>query len=68
MYHLGFLVPRPSETGIVLNQMAARAGIKKHGRSAEEALMKEFAQLEDLNVYEAVDPKTLTKRQKPSTC
>jgi hypothetical protein len=50
--------------GYVLNQMTAKAGIKKHGKAAEAALMKEFAQLEALDVYESVDPKSLTKEQR----
>ena len=50
--------------GFVMNQMTAKAGLRKHGRDAEEALMKEFAQLEDLSVYESVDPSTLTAQQK----
>lgn len=44
--------------------MMAKAGLKKHGRDAEETLMREFAQLEDLSVYESVDPSTLTAQQK----
>ena len=51
--------------GFVMNQMTAKAAIKKHGRAAEEALMKEFAQLENLEVYEAVDPTELTKKNSP---
>jgi hypothetical protein len=50
--------------GYVMNQMTAQAGIKKHGKAAEAALMKEFAQMEELSVYESVDPKTLTSEQK----
>ena len=51
--------------GFIMNQMTAKAAIKKHGRAAEEALMKEFAQLENLEVYEAVDPTELTKKNSP---
>lgn len=50
--------------GFVMTQMSAKAGIKKHGRVAEEALMAEFAQLEDLEVFEALDPSVLTRQQK----
>jgi hypothetical protein len=50
--------------GYVLNQMTAKAGIKKHGKAAEAALMKEFAQLEALDVYESVDPESLSKEQR----
>jgi hypothetical protein len=50
--------------GFVMTQMSAKAGIKKHGRAAEEALMAEFAQLEELEVFEALRPDTLTRQQK----
>ena len=46
-----------------MTQMTAKAGIKKHRRAAEEALMRKLAQLEDLRAYESVDVKTLTKEQ-----
>ena len=52
--------------GFVMTQMSAKAGIKKHGRKAEEALMKEFAQLEDLSVFEGLDATKLTKEQRKS--
>ena len=48
----------------ILNQMTAKAGITKHGKAAEEALMKEFAQLEELDVYKSVNVRTLTKEQR----
>jgi hypothetical protein len=44
-------------------QMSAKAGIQKYGRKAEEALMIEFAQLEELSVFEGIDPSTLTNEQ-----
>ncbi len=44
-------------------QMSEKAGIKKFGRRAEEALMTEFAQLEDLTVFEGLDPSTLMSEQ-----
>ena len=44
--------------------VTAQAGIKEHGKAAEAALMKEFAQMEELSVYESVDPKTLTSEQR----
>jgi hypothetical protein len=50
--------------GFVMTQMTARAGIKKFGKAAEMALLREFGQLEDQNVYEPIDPKTLTKEQR----
>jgi hypothetical protein len=49
---------------IMTQQMSARAGIKKFGRAAEEALMSEFAQHQEVGVYEVLDPKTLTHEQK----
>jgi hypothetical protein len=52
--------------GCILTQMSAHAGIIKHGRIAEEALLAEFSQFEDLNVYEPLDPNTLTREQKAS--
>jgi hypothetical protein len=45
-------------------QMTAKAGIKKHGRKAEEALIAEFVQLEDHNVFEGIVLSTLTGKQK----
>ena len=53
----------PVEFAYMLTQMTAKAGIKKHGKAAEAALMAEFAQLEDMSVYEPIDPATLTKKQ-----
>ncbi|KAI2510045.1 Reverse transcriptase (RNA-dependent DNA polymerase) [Fragilaria crotonensis] len=50
--------------GYIMNQMTAQAGIKKHGKAAEAALMNEFAQLEELEVYESVDPNSLTWEQR----
>jgi Reverse transcriptase (RNA-dependent DNA polymerase) len=50
--------------GYVMTQMTAKAGIKKHGEAAVAALMKEFAQLEDLGVYEAVDATLLTQQER----
>ena len=47
-----------------LTQMMAKAGIRKHGKAAEAALMTEFAQLEDLSVDEPVAPVSLTKQQR----
>ena len=49
-----------------MTQMSANAGIKKHGGKAMEALMAEFAQLEDLTAYEPLDPTKLTRAQKKS--
>ena len=48
----------------VMTQMSAKAGIRKHDKAAEAALMAEFAQLEDLSVYQSVDPTKLTREQR----
>jgi hypothetical protein len=50
--------------GWVMNQMTAKAGLAKHGEFAEEALLKEFMQQRDLDVYEILDPLSLTTEQK----
>jgi hypothetical protein len=50
--------------GHIMTQMTAKAGIRKHGRAAEAALMQEFAQFENLNVYEVINVKTLTAEQR----
>jgi hypothetical protein len=51
-------------TGYLFTQMSAAAGIKKHGQVAIDALFKEFAQLHDKNVFEAMDASSLTEKQK----
>ena len=48
----------------IFTQMSANAGIRKHGKAAETALMKEFTQLENLSVYQMIDPRTLTREQR----
>ena len=48
----------------IMTQMSAKAGLRKHGKAAEAALMKEFFQLEALDAYEALDASSLTKEQK----
>ena len=48
----------------IMNQMSAKVALRKHGKDAEAALMKEFAQLEDLDVYEAIHAHSLTKEQR----
>ena len=68
-----------AEFAITLTQMSANAGLKKHRKKAEEALLAEFAQLEDLGVYDAefaqledlevyepLDPSKLTRAQRKS--
>jgi hypothetical protein len=51
-------------TGIIMTQMSAQAGIKKHGQVAIDALFEEFAQLHDLGVFLPQDVDKLTKPQK----
>jgi len=48
----------------ILTQMTAKAGIKMYGEKAEQALMQEFAQLEELGVFLAKNEKELTREQK----
>jgi hypothetical protein len=51
-------------TGFVMMQMTAKAGIKKHGQVAVDALFDEFLQLHDLGVFQALDPTKLPRAQK----
>jgi KUP system potassium uptake protein len=51
-------------TGFIMTQMTAKAGIKKHGKVAVEALFQEFLQLHDKGVFSPQDASTLTKEQK----
>jgi hypothetical protein len=53
-----------SVVGIILNQMAAKVGIKKHGKVAGEALFDEFLQLHDLHVFDPCSASPLTRAQK----
>jgi hypothetical protein len=39
-------------TGFILTQMTAKAGIKKHGQVAIDALYQEFLQLHDQDVFD----------------
>lgn len=50
--------------GVVMTQMSATKGIKKHGRAAELALMKELMQLKDKSVFEPRHASSLTKDEK----
>jgi hypothetical protein len=52
-----------------MTQMSSKAGIRKHGKAAEDALIAKFRRMEDLNVYEPIAPGTLrTEQKKPLTC
>ena len=50
--------------GFVFTQMTARAGIKKHGQAARDALTAEFAQLDYKGAYEPVQTTDLTESQR----
>jgi len=50
--------------GPVITQMSAMAGIKKHGQPAIDALLAEFGQLDDKNIFKPCDALVLSKEQK----
>ena len=50
----------------VFTQMTVRAGIKKHGQAARDALTAEFAQLDYKGVYEPIHAKDLTETKQNS--
>jgi hypothetical protein len=50
--------------GKVMTQMTAKKGIKKFGQEAIAALLQEFSQMENLDVYEAVNAGLLTREQR----
>ena len=52
--------------GIVFAQMLAKSGLKKHGVLAKQALLKEFAQLNDVEVMEPLDHDDLSVQCKKS--
>ena len=60
-YAFNFVLTQLATT---FTQMSERAGLRKHGKVAEAALMAEFAQLENMNTYESLDPNSLTNEQK----
>jgi len=49
---------------VFLTQMTAKAGTRLYGEEAVQALMQEFAQLEDLGVFLAKSANELTREQK----
>ena len=51
----------------MFTQMSARAGIKKHGQAARDALMAEFAQLDYKGAYEPIRADDLTKTQQSNS-
>jgi hypothetical protein len=64
LLHQGFDSQCKYIFGWVMTQMTARAGLKKHGKFAQMALLKEFTQQRDLDVYEILDPLGLTHEEK----
>jgi hypothetical protein len=51
-------------TGIMFTQMSPKAGIKRHGDKARDALREEFKQMIYKRVYSALEASSLTKKQK----
>jgi hypothetical protein len=51
-------------TGMIMTQMSAKAGIKKHRQVAIDALFEEFSQLHDLGVFLAQYGHKLTRAEK----
>ena len=49
--------------GICMNQMSAKAGIKKHGKEAVAAILKEFGQLEHMKTFKPRHKRELTREQ-----
>ena len=49
--------------GICMNQMSAKAGIRKHGEEAVSAILKEFGQLENMKTFKPRHKHSLTKEQ-----
>lgn len=47
-----------------MTQMASKAGIKKHGKVAIDALFQEFSQLHGMGVFERQDARKLINAQK----
>ena len=48
----------------MFNQMPAKKGIEKHGQAAIDALLNELAQLDDMAVFEGLDPNSLMRAEK----
>ena len=48
----------------MVTQMMEHEGIAKHGKKAVEALMKEYAQLDEFKVFEPLDSASLSKKEK----
>ena len=48
----------------VLTQMSEKAGLRKHGKAAEDAMLREFSQLKDLSVFAPMYAHELTPEQR----
>ena len=48
----------------VLTQMSEKAGLRKHGKAAEDAMLREFSQLKDLSVFAPMFAHELTPEQR----
>ena len=48
----------------MVTQMMEHKGIAKHGEKAAEALMKEYAQMDEFKVFEPLDSASLSKKEK----
>jgi hypothetical protein len=55
---------RGTNTVLIMSQMTAQAGIKKHGDRAIEALLAEFCQLDDKSVFQPREASSSTIKQK----
>ena len=60
-------------TGVVMNQMSkqdkyahvsVKEGIKSHGKRAIDAVLSEFTQLNDKNIFKPVNPQSMSQRGK----
>jgi len=54
------------DRAIALTTMSIRVGLKKHGQAAMKSLFEELKQLYDKDVFEGVDPDTLSREQMKS--
>ena len=53
-----------ASVAVMFNQMTAKKGIEKFGEVAIAAMFKEYATLDNLDVFGTIDPDTLTTTQK----
>ena len=49
---------------LIFTQMSAKAGIKKHGQAAADALRKDFEQFRSMHVLEPLDAFKITEEQR----